>query len=61
MSSEALVKAGFTNVKITGWSPFSCGKDDTFSTGFEALNPQGVRVEGTVCCGMIAKDCTVRF
>lgn len=57
---ETLQKSGYTNIEVTGFSPFSCGEDDTFSTGFRADNPQGQRVEGTVCCGML-KSCTVRF
>lgn len=31
-----------------------------FTTGFVATNPQGMRVEGVVCCGWL-KSCTVRF
>ena len=61
MSRETLRKAGFTDIEITGWELWSCGKDDTWSTGFKAKNPQGLVVEGTVCCGMVVKDCTVRF
>lgn len=60
-SRETLQKAGFTDITITGWSPFSCGEDDTYSTGFSAKNPNGQMVEGVVCCGMIVKSCTVRF
>lgn len=60
-TETTLQKAGFTNIEVTGWSPFSCGGDDTFSTGFVADNVQGQRVEGVVCCGLIGKQCTVRF
>ena len=28
-------------VTITGWNPLACGKDDTYTTGFIAINPQG--------------------
>jgi hypothetical protein len=52
---------GFTNVTVTGWSAFECSDRDTFSTGFEATNVQGQRVNGTVCCGLMTKGCTVRF
>lgn len=59
-TEDTLQKSGFTDIKTTGWSPFACGEDDTFSTGFRAKNPQGVTVTGTVCCGLL-KGCTVRF
>ena len=58
-STRALTDAGYTDIVVTGWSPFSCGSDDTFSTGFEATNPRGEPVEGVVCCGWV-KACTVR-
>ena len=59
-STDTLTKMGFTNIEITGWSPFSCGEDDSFSTGFKATNPVGLPVSGVVCCGLV-KNCTVRF
>lgn len=59
-SEQTLRDAGFTDVKITGYSPFMCGQDDDFSTGFIAANPSGKAVEGTVCCGFM-KGCTIRF
>lgn len=58
---KALQMHGFSKIETTGYSPFSCGNDDAFSTGFRALNPTGQVVEGTVCCGMWGKGCTVRF
>lgn len=63
-SSEAkrvLENAGFTSVKITGWSPFSCSKDDFFRTGFTAIGPTGRSVSGTVCSGILFKGSTIRF
>ena len=59
-STRILEEQGFTNVEITGYSLFSCGQDDTFSTGFRATNPAGRKIDGTVCCGVM-KGCTVRF
>lgn len=59
-SKDALQKQGFTDIVTTGWSPLSCGQDDFFSTGFTADNPNGQRVSGVVCCGLL-KGCTVRF
>lgn len=58
---RTLYSAGYTDVAITGYNMFECGDDDTFHTGFRAKNPVGARVEGTVCCGMISKGCTIRF
>jgi hypothetical protein len=60
-ATRALRSSGFTGITITGWSPMSCGKDDTTSTGFRAKNAKGDVVEGVVCCGLVFKNCTVRF
>lgn len=60
-ATRTLQQAGFTEIQTTGYAgPFSCGRDDVFSTGFTAMNPQGAKVEGVVCCGWM-KLCTVRF
>jgi len=60
-STHALEAAGFTEIQFTGWSAFACGEGDTYHTGFSAVNPVGNRVNGTVCCGLVVKDCTLRF
>lgn len=61
-SAQRTLKAhGFTDIETTGYSMFSCGEDDFSKTGFRAKNAQGAAVEGTVCCGLVVKDCTVRF
>ena len=59
-SRQALDAQGFTQIRMTGYSMFSCSDEDTFSTGFTATNPNGTTVSGTVCCGWI-KDCTIRW
>lgn len=59
-TKQTLMDAGYADIEVTGWSVFQCGEDDTFSTGFRARNPKGRLVEGTVCCGLIAKGCTIR-
>lgn len=59
-ATKALKGAGYSQIKITGWSPFSCSKDDTFSTGFEAKGPTGVSVTGAVCSSLIFKNATIR-
>jgi len=58
---NALQDAGFTNIQLTGYNFFACSKDDTYSTGFIAINPQGRVVKGTVCSGLIFKNSTIRF
>lgn len=58
---STLDKSGYTDIVITGYSPWVCGDDDTYETGFRAKNPAGKIVEGTVCCGALTKGCTVRF
>lgn len=59
-ATQVLEAQGFTEVRTTGYSPFACGKDDTFRTGFKAKSPSGREVEGTVCSGFL-KGSTVRF
>lgn len=59
-SREVLRKQGFTDVEITGYVWMACSEDDTYHTGFRAKNPQGIEVEGVVCCGLV-KSCTVRW
>ena len=60
-SIAVIQAAGFTQIKTTGWVAFGCGKEDWYRTGFVAKNVHDKPVEGTVCCGLIAKQCTVRF
>lgn len=55
-----LEASGYTHVQLTGWSAFTCSGDDVYATGFRAIGPTGVTVEGTVCCGVL-KDCTIRI
>lgn len=58
---RALDNMGFTNVEITGWTPFAgCGENDTFVTRFSAKNINGKTVTGVVCSGVF-KGATVRF
>lgn len=59
-AQRVLTQQGYTEIEITGWSPFSCSEDDTFSTGFIATSPGGIRVTGTVCSAWL-KGATIRF
>lgn len=58
---KTLRSAGYTEIRTTGYEWFECSDDDTYHTGFIAKNPQGQQVSGTVCCGLLAKGCTIRF
>lgn len=58
-ASKALKGAGYTEVRLTGHAWFSCGKDDTFATGFVAKGPTGLPVTGAVCSGW-TKGSTIR-
>jgi hypothetical protein len=58
---RSLESQGFTDVQIGGYDAWSCGNDDTTATKFTAKNQAGKRVSGTVCCGLWAKGCTVRW
>ncbi len=57
---RTLEASGYTEVR-TGPATTGCGEHDLYWTGFEATNPRGQRVRGTVCCGAFIKGCTVRF
>lgn len=59
-AKKAAEDAGYENVSTSGYSWFSCGKDDTFSTGFSATNAHGRPVRGVVCSGWL-KGATVRL
>ena len=57
---NTLEKSGYTDITTGGYDFLGCGQDDLSSTKFEAINPSGQNVSGTVCCG-IFKKCTIRF
>lgn len=59
-AEEVLMKNGYTNIKMTGYSFFGCSDSDSFSDGFEAKSPNGSNVVGVVCSGMF-KGATIRF
>lgn len=59
-ATRVLESSGFKNVEITGYKIWGCSKDDTFHTGFVATSPNGSRVEGVVCSGLL-KGATIRF
>lgn len=59
-AKRVLEQQGFKDISITGWRPAMAGKEDTFSTGFEATASNGQRVSGAVTGGWL-KGSTVRF
>lgn len=60
-SRKTLRSSGYSDIEITGYNWLECGEGDAFHTGFRAKNPRGETVEGTVCCGLATKGCTIRF
>ncbi len=59
-ATRALTGAGYTNITMTGYRFFLCDENDTWSTGFEATGPNGNRVSGAVCSGVL-KGATIRL
>lgn len=59
-ATRILSASGYTGIEITGWRPFAAGKDDTFSTGFRAVAPNGTIVTGAVTSGLF-KGHTIRL
>lgn len=59
-AQRVLAQNGFTDIRTTGYSAFSCGQGDTYATGFEAKAVNGNFVRGTVCSAWM-KGATIRF
>jgi hypothetical protein len=59
---QAIESSGFRDVQLGGADGLACAEAES-SRHFAATNPQGKRVEGTVCCGVtgIGKGCTLRW
>jgi hypothetical protein len=51
----------YTHIQLKGYGWFQCAQDDWSHTKFEATNPYGVSIQGVVCCGLLFKNCTVRY
>ena len=58
---STLRDAGYTAIHTRGYAWFMCGEDDHYATGFTAKNHVGRSISGAVCCGMLAKGCTIRY
>lgn len=59
-AERALKQAGYSHVEITGYAWFDCEEKEQYATGFKALGPTGVPVEGSVCAGLL-KGNTIRL
>lgn len=59
---QAIESSGFRDVKLGGADALACTEGDS-SRHFVATNQRGLRVEGTVCCGLtgLAKACTLAW
>ncbi len=58
-SMRILSSEGVSNVQLSGYQWFECGRDDTFSQGFQG-NKNGHQVQGVLCSGWL-KGITVRY
>lgn len=56
---RALEQAGYTDIRIGGYS-FGCGRDDDTATEFTAIGPAGHRTTGVVCGSYFLKGSTIR-
>ena len=59
-SKTALVNAGYTPVKVGGYSAFGCHKGDIKGTKFTATNANNKPVNGTVCKSWFGRQ-TITF
>lgn len=57
---HALEGAGYSDIEMGGWEPLWCGQDDDFTTTFTAKAPNGAKVSGAVCSGLM-NGATIRF
>lgn len=59
-ATNLLKSQGYTQIQIEGYSFFGCSEEDYWRTEFNATSPNGQRVNGVVCEGIL-KGQTVRF
>lgn len=60
-AQHVLKGAGYTDIKLRGRAWYDCGEGDGRATEFTAKGPNGQHVQGAVCCGLLAKNCTIRL
>jgi hypothetical protein len=61
LARRVLADQGYTDVVLTGYDPWMCGRDDDYSTGFRATSQSGAKVSGAVCSAFLTKGATIRF
>lgn len=57
---EAVRSSGFLDIQLGSTAWYRCPKHAVFGSYFTAVNVQGRKVDGYVCCGVII-GCSVKF
>lgn len=57
---RTLEKHGFTNIETGDWIFFGCGEGDKKGRDFVAIDEDGHRVFGIVCCATWWNSCIIR-
>lgn len=61
-AKKILNENNYIFIKYTGYKWFACSYEDWSHTGFIATNSVNYKqIKGVVCCGLIFKNCTIRF
>jgi hypothetical protein len=60
IAQETAEVSGFTDVQVTGYEAWGCGKDDAYHTGFTARGVNGSCIHGVVCSNVF-KGATLRI
>ena len=60
-AQRVLHQQGYTDIQIKGYAVWGCSEDGSVKTAFKATSPNGNRVEGVVCEGLLFKGKTVRL
>lgn len=60
-ATQVLEGAGYTQIQLGGRAWLRCSEDDSLARVFAAKGPTGQPVKGAVCCGLLAKNCTIRL
>lgn len=60
VARELLIKEGYSDITITGYSFFGCSQNDIKSTGFTAKKG-GITFKGAVCTSMLLEKNTIEI
>jgi hypothetical protein len=58
---QFLADQGYKQIEITGYRFFMKSENESCSTGFKAINPNGIHVSGLVTEGLVFRGKTIRF